>query len=754
MNAISFHVYNNTSIDAEFFIPNGTPIDSWDLHIKTQIDSVITLKNAIDIVLDGNYALQFDGFDDYLKVMHSESLKFPDEITFEVWLKPDSWFYNSRIFQKGDDDRLILEAESEWDQYSLYFEFGINGRDLQVNLPPLNKWTHVAAVYDGQYSKIYFNGYCQDSLYINAPPEPTRDNLFIGTRHEDASDEDFFDGKLDEIRFWSRARSQKEIRANMYRHLTGAEEDLVGYWPLNEGRKLVVYDSSNHNNHGGIFGAEWVGASSPIGKITLFCSPIYTYQNHNFFATIQGANTHFSSGIQGIWLSKDEMIIPADRYHNQSNTLLDAKFYIPADISSGNWAIHIETTLDSIITLPYAVEILPPPSITTQPSNTSYWLRSTHVLNDQTGWAAGHGGIILKTTDGGATWKIQNSGTLNTLYSTYFADEHTGWAVGQYGTILKTMNGGIEWHNQESGTSNNLQSVYFVNEQTGWTVGRMGTIIKTEDSGLTWETQPTGINSWLYSVCFTDSNTGWVAGANGTILSTKDGGQTWESQNSSTSSYLSSIYFYDSNTGWAVGSNGTILKTINGGDNWTEQNGETTEWLRSVHFNDLQMGWSVGTNGLLIMTDNGGTSWSSRKTWTKKILSSIKFTDDITGWVVGEAGTILSLKMNNLATAIENELESVTIPKSFQLFQNYPNPFNPVTIINYEIPIASHVELSIYNLLGQKVTSLVSENQNPGFYQVEWEGTDQYGRKLSSGVYYYKLQTDHEAQFRKMMLLK
>jgi photosystem II stability/assembly factor-like uncharacterized protein len=749
IDALSYHVNNNTSIDAEFFIPSGTPIASWDLHIKTQFDSVITLENAVEIVIEGNYALQFDGLNDYIKMLHSESLNFPKELTFEAWIKPMSWLCNPRIFQKGEDDRLILEAESDGDPQSAYLEFGINGRDLEVDLPPLDKWTHVAAVYDGQYSKIYLNGYCQDSLYINAPPEATRENLFIGTRHEEASDCDFFDGKLDDIRFWNKAKSQKEIRTNMYRQLRGSEEGLVGYWPFNEGSGRVVYDLTNHENHGGIFGAQWVGASSPIGKRSLFCSPIHAYQNHNFFAKIQGANTHFSSGIQGIWLSKDEVVISADRFNHQNNTLLDAKFYIPPDISTGNWAIHVETTMDSIITLPSAVEILPPPSVTAQSSNTSYWLRSNYALNDKTCWAIGHEGIILKTTDGGVTWKIHNSNTSNVLYSTYFTNEHTGWAVGQYGTILKTTNGGMEWTEQESGTSNNLQSVCFADEQTGWTVGRLGTILKTEDGGLTWNTQPSGLNAWLYAVFFTDLNTGWVVGANGTILSTKDGGQTWESQNSGTSAYLSSIYFFDANSGWAVGSNGTIVKTVDGGSNWIEQNSETTEWLRSVHFKDLQMGWSVGTNGIMIMTKDGGNSWSTRKTWTNKNLSSIYFVDDITGWAIGESGTILSLKMNNLATVIEDELISARVPQRFQLFQNYPNPFNPTTAISYQLSAISDVKLEVYTILGQKVSTLVDKRQNAGQHQVEWDASG-----FASGVYYYKLTTGEFSDVNRMVLLR
>ena len=76
-------------------------------------------------------------------------------------------------------------------------------------------------------------------------------------------------------------------------------------------------------------------------------------------------------------------------------------------------------------------------------------------------------------------------------------------------------------------------------------------------------------------------------------------------------------------------------------------------------------------------------------------------------------------------------------PKTFSLMQNYPNPFNPRTTINYELPITNYVNLSIYNNLGQNVTTLVSEKKQAGHHQVEWNGSG-----FASGVYFYRIITD------------
>jgi len=80
------------------------------------------------------------------------------------------------------------------------------------------------------------------------------------------------------------------------------------------------------------------------------------------------------------------------------------------------------------------------------------------------------------------------------------------------------------------------------------------------------------------------------------------------------------------------------------------------------------------------------------------------------------------------------------IPTSFDLGQNYPNPFNPTTIIRYALPEASNVTLKIYNVLGQQVAELVNDVKDAGFFQAEWNGRNQYGQLVSSGVYFYRME--------------
>jgi len=126
---------------------------------------------------------------------------------------------------------------------------------------------------------------------------------------------------------------------------------------------------------------------------------------------------------------------------------------------------------------------------------------------------------------------------------------------------------------------------------------------------------------------------------------------------------------------------------------------------------------------------------------------SYQLTDvDITG--VTTIHDPISITVNASDTSGDPEQFS-GIPTKFNLYQNFPNPFNPRTIINYELRITTEVKLSIYNLLGQKVVILVSEKQEAGRYQVEWDASG-----FASGVYYYIFDAGEFHDVKKMILLQ
>ena len=101
-----------------------------------------------------------------------------------------------------------------------------------------------------------------------------------------------------------------------------------------------------------------------------------------------------------------------------------------------------------------------------------------------------------------------------------------------------------------------------------------------------------------------------------------------------------------------------------------------------------------------------------------------------------------------------NEIILEKIPQQYELFQNYPNPFNLATRIHYSLPREDHVRILIYDLLGKKITTLIDERQQAGYYVITWDGRDNSGRLVSSGIYLYRLEAKCFTQVREMSFAK
>lgn len=100
------------------------------------------------------------------------------------------------------------------------------------------------------------------------------------------------------------------------------------------------------------------------------------------------------------------------------------------------------------------------------------------------------------------------------------------------------------------------------------------------------------------------------------------------------------------------------------------------------------------------------------------------------------------------------EEDEQNLPEDFWLGANYPNPFNPVTTIEYSLPTQSHVLVEVFNIVGNKVQTLVDETQSAGIHSTSWDGNDLNGQPVASGIYFYRLQAGEFSQTRRMLLLK
>ncbi len=120
---------------------------------------------------------------------------------------------------------------------------------------------------------------------------------------------------------------------------------------------------------------------------------------------------------------------------------------------------------------------------------------------------------------------------------------------------------------------------------------------------------------------------------------------------------------------------------------------------------------------------------------------------------------LVSAQLNEgLFSVVTSQSDDVSeVPDTYALPQNFPNPFNPETVIHYDLPLRSQVDISVYNMIGQKVATLVHQQMDAGSHSVLWDGKDDNGESLASGVYLYRLKTDGSEEFvkiRKLLLMR
>jgi photosystem II stability/assembly factor-like uncharacterized protein len=377
-------------------------------------------------------------------------------------------------------------------------------------------------------------------------------------------------------------------------------------------------------------------------------------------------------------------------------------------------------------------------------------MKSVYFPTSKLGYTVGSSCTILKSTDTGDSWQLQNTPSTDNLLSVYFLNETEGFAVGENGALLSTTDGGVNWIKNNSGVTVSLTSIRFSDQTTGFIVGNKGLILRTSDRGKNWTSVSSGTTYNLNAVCFADANTGWITGDGDALLKTTDNGNSWFFQ-LSRAGYLSSPCFINAKIGWVCTGfyEPYLLKTLNSGSGWIIQDNSVNlgRFIKDLYFGDENTGWLFCDQGYVLNTSDGGTTWNRKRVRTVNTLNSAFFVDSKTIIAVGDGGTIIKTTTGGIVSATNGNDQR--LPDNFLLYQNYPNPFNPTTTIKYSIPSSSHIKLTIYNMLGQIVKELVNETKPAGTYQVEFDGSS-----LSSGVYFYSLRTNNFCKTNKFILLK
>ncbi|NOR45588.1 MAG: hypothetical protein GQ534_08400 [Candidatus Delongbacteria bacterium] len=198
-----------------------------------------------------NYCLDFDGVNDHVLVPSNSELRPANNFTIEAWIKP-----NDIITQKV----IMMHDENGGgnDGYSLTFtnsviNFGAHNGSPQYIISDemlvVNSWNHIAGVYDNSTLKLYVNGVSKTLVGSGSVVYSLTDFVNIGRRGgTNLPNTLFYDGEMDELRFWNVARTEAEINDNMFHSLTGSETGLTAYWQFNEGTGTNLGDSSGSND--------------------------------------------------------------------------------------------------------------------------------------------------------------------------------------------------------------------------------------------------------------------------------------------------------------------------------------------------------------------------------------------------------------------------------------------------------------------------------------------------------------------------
>jgi len=367
------------------------------------------------------------------------------------------------------------------------------------------------------------------------------------------------------------------------------------------------------------------------------------------------------------------------------------------------------------------------------------------------GWLAGYGGTLFYTVDGGENWNPKS------IFSIDFSSISTPtnqdiYVSGNNGEFIKSNNGGTNWQVNNIGNWLSETKIKFLSKDIGYCIAPYeGRLFKTTDAGNSWSDQISN-GHWFNQMFFADSLNGWVieppvCEGDYIVYRTSNGGETWD--DSTHFNYIDGIYFLDSKTGWIVANYNGLYKTTNGGRDW-EISAQLGDFIpKQLWFISESQGYMIANSNIywagLYQTYDGGITWTPIRNYMS--LNKIHLNENNILWGVGDYGKLI--KHKTTITSVEDPREGNNLPQSFILSQNFPNPYNSQTTISYSIPSSSFVQILIFDVLGREVSTLLNEEKSAGNYKVNFNASE-----LTSGVYFYRIQTGDFIQTRKMILLK
>ena len=375
---------------------------------------------------------------------------------------------------------------------------------------------------------------------------------------------------------------------------------------------------------------------------------------------------------------------------------------------------------------------------------------SCFAVNGVNLFAGTQNGGIFRSADNGTTWTAVDSGLTN-LSINSLATSDTNLFVATLGGVFLSTNNGTSWTAVTSSLAFSLAV-----SGVGVFAGTTSNVILSTDNGTTWR----NIWTWASSGEYKQLHALAISGPNlfvgayeeyggGVFLSTKED-TNWTTVNAGLA-YYSIFSLATSGANLLAGTNDGVYLSTDNGSSWT---GVMTQLANNVYPTVLSFAVSgaavfageVGGRGVSLSTDNGSSWRTVNEGLTNAYVSSLAISgENLFAGISG--GGVWRRPLSEMITSVK--ARSDASPPNFVLGQNFPNPFNPSTVITYQLSTSAFVSLTVFDILGKKVGTLVHERQNAGSHAVTFNAEN-----LPSGIYFYRLQSGTFAETRKLAILK
>ncbi len=353
---------------------------------------------------------------------------------------------------------------------------------------------------------------------------------------------------------------------------------------------------------------------------------------------------------------------------------------------------------------------------------------------------AGTDYCLFQYSKGNNDW-VQNTLGGGFVRSVVFGTNGIGFAT-KDGGVYRTTDGGQTWSRSNSFSIFNYSVI--INPSGFIFAGIYTGLIRSKDSGLNWSKVGEGIIDGSV-FCLSYSGQYIFAGSfNGCIFRSEDQGDTWvKIQTGSSNSTVFGISIHPNGHIFASTYLGGILRSTNNGDSWSCVGFQNTFTELAINANGVLF---VGSgNGVFQSSDEGATWIPTNSGLTNLSVRSIGIDSHGYVFIGTNEGAVFSSIQST--TSVDQPINA--LPCRLFLYQNFPNPFNPITLISYEVPKVSKVRVTVFDILGRQVATLVDRVQQAGKQQITFDGLG-----IPSGVYFYRLQIGTNVETKKMMLIR